>query len=98
MAKLAEESNAYVPPTTKNIAELNSVSVGVEVQTKESTKKDGEKFTYKYMEVDGKEYRVPGIVLGQLKEQLKANPNLQNFKVSKIGEGKTNTVYTVIPL
>ncbi|KKK52693.1 hypothetical protein LCGC14_3102350 [marine sediment metagenome] len=97
MAKLSEEAQTYVPPTTKNIAELHSVSVGVEVQTKESTKKDGEKFTYKYIEVGGEEYRVPGIVLGQLKEQLKANPNLQKFKVSKIGEG-IKTVYTVVPL
>ena len=97
MAKLSEEAQTYVPPTTKNIAELNSVDVGIEVQTKESTKKDGEKFTYKYIEVNGEEYRVPGIVLGQLKEQLKANPNLQNFKVSKIGEG-IKTVYTVVPL
>lgn len=98
MTTLKEEAKNYVPPTTKNISELAEVSTEIEVKTKEAVKKDGEKFTYKYVEVNGEEYRVPGIVLGQLKEQVKANSSLQKFKVSKQGEGKTGTTYTVIPL
>ena len=96
MAKLSEEALTYTPPTTKNISELGLVSVDAEV--KERTAGEGENtFTYKYIEVDGEEYRVGASVLKQLKAQLEENPKLIKFKVTKEGTGmKTN--YTVIPL
>lgn len=97
MAKLSEEAKNYVPPTTKNITELEKVSVDVDVLEKEAEKKDGEKFSYKYVLEGGDEYRVPNSVIGQLKEQLEAKPNMKEFKVTKSGEG-LKTVYTVIPL
>jgi len=97
MANLSEEANAYEPPKTKNISDLAEVNVDTEVKTKVATKKTGEEFTYKYIEVAGEEYRVANIILGQLKEQLAANPGLKKFKVSKTGEG-LKTIYTVIPL
>jgi len=97
MAKLSEEALTYVPPTTKNISELKEVDVSAEVKEKTGTKKDGDEFTYKYIEVDGVEYRVGASVLNQLKEHLTAKPDLKKFKVTKQGEG-LGTTYTVIPL
>ncbi len=96
MAKLSEEALTYTPPTTKNISELKEVLVSAEV--KERTAGEGEtSFTYKYIEVDGEEYRIGASVLKQLKAQLEENPKLNKFKVNKEGQGmKTN--YTVIPL
>ncbi len=96
MAKLSEEALTYTPPTTKNISELKEVNVAAEV--KERTAGEGEtSFTYKYIEVDGEEYRIGASILKQLKAQLEENPKLTKFKVNKEGTGmKTN--YTVIPL
>ena len=96
MTKLSEEALTYVPQTTKNITELETVSVDAEV--KERTVGEGENsFTYKYIEVEGEEYRVGASVLKQLKAHLEANPKITKVKVTKEGIG-LNTTYTVIPL
>jgi len=96
MAKLSEEALTYVPPTTKNISELDSVEVSEEV--KEKTVGEGDNaFTYKYIIRDSDEFRVGASVLKQLKVQLENNPKLTKFKVNKKGEG-LKTEYTVIPL
>lgn len=96
MAKLSEEALTYVPPTTKNISELETVSVDVEV--KERTAGEGDTaFTYKYIEVNGEEYRVGASVLKQLKAHLQANPKITKIKVNREGQGM-KTTYTVIPL
>jgi len=96
MAKLSETALAYQPPTTKNISELAEVSVNAEVQQKTAGEGDNA-FTYKYIEVDGKEYRIGASVLKQLKAHLEEKPDIKSFKVSKTGEGM-KTTYTVIPL
>lgn len=97
MTTLSEEALTYVPPTTKNISELKEVKVDMDVLEKTGTNADGEEFKYKYVEVDGEEYRVPNSVLKQIKAQLEENAKLERFKVKRDGEGK-KTVYTVIPL
>mgnify|MGYP003153580881 CR=1 FL=1 len=97
MAKLCEEAKNYVTPTTKNITELEDVSVNVDVLEKEVLRKDGTPFRYKYILVKDEEYRVPNSVIGQLKEQMEAKPDMKEFKVSKSGEG-LKTIYTVIPM
>jgi len=97
MAKLNEEASSYEAPTTKNIADLESVSVELEVADRTGKGQDGEEFKYKVVIVDGVDYRVPGSVLGSLKEILKSKPTLKTFKVSKQGQGM-NTKYFVIPL
>ena len=97
MAKLKTEAENYVPPTTKNITELDEVPVDIDVLEKEGEKKNGEKFKYKYVLVKDEEYRLPNSVIGQLKEQLKNKPDMEKFKVTKTGEA-LKTVYTVIPL
>jgi hypothetical protein len=93
MAKLIDEAKNYESKAkVNNIAELQSVSTDLEM------KEDLEaEFPYKYIVVDGKNYKVPTSVLGSLKAILEENPKLSKFKVKKTGEGM-ETRYTVIPL
>jgi len=52
MATLKEEAQAYEPTQkTKNIADLESVDVNVELLTETGKTKDGEEFSYKYAEI-----------------------------------------------
>ena len=97
MASLKEEAKAYEPQQTKNIADLDVVPTGLELSNREGEDKHGEKYKYKVITVDGEEYRVPNVVLGDIKAILEKNPNLEKFSVTKKGEG-LNTRYTVIPL
>lgn len=97
MATLKESAMVFVPQQTKNIAELNEVPLDIVLFDGEGTDDNGKTFTYKYAELNGEKYRVPGSVIGQLKTQLEANPNLSKCKVKKEGSG-LNTRYTVIPL
>lgn len=97
MAKLNEVAQNYEQPKTKVVSDLTQIPTDVEVYEKTVDKKDGDSFTYKYIEIAGEEYRVPNIVLGQLKTQMESNPDLKLFKVDKKGEG-LKTVYTVIPM
>lgn len=94
---LRESAKDYVPQTTKNIAELQVVSADLVLFDGEGTDKEGKPFAYKYIEVDGEEYRVPGKVIGDLKAILEKKPTLKTFSVTKKGEG-LKTQYTVIPL
>lgn len=92
MASLKEEAQNFKAPKLKNIAELNAISVDMEVQEE----KDCE-FPYKFIMVDGERYKIANSVLADMKEILSASPNIKSFKVIKKGEGiKTN--YTLIPL
>lgn len=97
MATLKEAAQGYIPPQTKNIADLDKFSVDLEIKDGAGTDKDGEPFNYKYVEVNGEQYRVPGKVLGDVKKILEANPTTKFFKVAKTGSGLA-TQYTVIQL
>ena len=97
MAKLFEEAKAYEPPKTRNIADLKVVDVNLELEDREGTDENKQKFKYKVVIIDNEEYRVPGSVLGSLKAIMEKNPNLKQFSVSKQGSGM-NTRYTVIPM
>ena len=96
-ATIKEAAEAYEAPQTKNIAELDEVSIDFELVDCEGKDKDGKTFKYKAINVNGENYRVPGIVLGDLKVILAAKPDLKKFKVSRKGEG-LKTQYTVIQL
>jgi len=96
MATLKEEAMAYEPKHTGNVADLDFFSINIEMKDGEGTKKDGTKFNYKYIEVEGKEYRIPYKVIGSIKALLQKMPTLQNVSVLKQGEGM-NTEYNVIP-
>lgn len=97
MATLKDEAMDYIPLKTKNIADLPEVAVDLEVYEATGVDRDGKSFTYKYVELNGEEYRVPAVVLRDLKTMLEENPGFNKFKVKKTGEG-VKTRYTVIPI
>lgn len=97
MTNIKEAAQSYEPKKTLTIDELEKVSVDIEIKEVTKQDSDGEDFTYSYIEVEDKEYRVPNSVLEQLKTQIESNPDLKNFKVDKKGEG-FKTIYTVVPL
>lgn len=95
MKSMREEALEYVSPETRNVADLDSVDVSLEIKEKTALDSKGEEFKYKYVEVEGEEYRVPVSVLKQLKTLLEEKPDIQRVKVKKTGEG-LNTAYMVI--
>lgn len=97
MAKLGDEAMAYEPKQTKNIADLEIVSLMQEVEDREGTDKQGKKFNYKVIVIANEEYRVPNSVLGDIKSLKEAKPNLKSVRVIKKGVG-LSTEYTVIPM
>lgn len=97
MAKLKDEALGYEPPQTKNIADLDVVPVDVDIVDREGIDKEGKKFSYKAVVVDEVEYRIPNVVIGDLKAILEKNPNLSKFSVTKKGQS-LQTRYTVIPI
>lgn len=97
MSSIKESAKGFIPKSTKNIAELQSVSVDLAVFEGKGKNKNNEEFTYNYIEVDGEEYRVPDKVLKDLKAILEKKPTLKTFSVTKQGTG-LNTSYTVVPL
>ena len=97
MPNLKDTANSYIPPTTRNISELDNVFVNIEVRNKIVHEGEHDQFSYDYITVDEEDYRVPKTVIAQLKVQLEANPDLKLFSVSRTGEGM-KTAYTVIPI
>jgi len=97
MTTLKESAKAYVPQSTKNIAELEVVPLDAVISEKSGTNKEGQPYNYFVATVGGEEYRVPSSVLSDLKTILTAKPNLKAVKVMKKGQGM-NTSYTVITL
>ena len=97
METLMNESLNYKPPKSLNIADLEAVSLNNVIEDREKKDSEGKLFKYKVILVDGEEYRVPGPVLGAIKEILQEKPDLKTVKVKKKGEG-INTKYTVVQL
>ena len=102
MVKISEYAKEYVPTaSTKNIAELQSVSTDLELVDDEfEFTKNGETkiVKQKVVVINGEQYRVPVTVIQQLKVLLEDNPELKKFKVKKSGTTKDDTRYMVIPL
>jgi len=97
MTSLRESAKAFVPQQTKNIAELEAVSLDVPITEKSGTNKEGQPFSFLVATVLGEEYRVPSSVLADIKAIMTAKPSLKTVKVIKKGTGM-NTQYTVVPL
>lgn len=93
---IKETAQNYEPPTTLNIADLEKIPIDIELKDGEGKDKEGEVFKYKYAEIDGKQYRVAGSILGGIKAILEKMPDLKFVQVIKQGSGM-NTRYTVIP-
>ena len=96
MATLREEAQAYEPPQTLNIADLEKIPIDLELKDGAGKDKEGKEFKYKYAVVDEKQYRVAGSILGGIKAILEKMPQLQFVQVIKQGQGM-NTRYQVIP-
>ena len=103
MTTLRESAKAYEPPQTRNVTELEALSLDVPIVLRKGKKKatsenpQGEEYEYHVAVVLGEDYRVPDSVLNQIKTIMESKPNLKTVKVVKKGSG-LNTVYTVIPL
>jgi len=97
MTNLRETAKAYEPQKTKNIADLDAVSLDVVIEERKAKDKDGKEFSFHVALVTGEEYRVPSSVLNDIKSIIQAKPSLKTVKVIKKGAGM-NTSYMVIPL
>lgn len=97
MATIKEEAKAYEPKKSKNITDLEVVSIHQEIKTEVRKNMNDEEYKISFIVVNGEEYRVPLSVLDQLKKLIENKPNIEAFKVIKEGEGK-NTKYQVIDL
>lgn len=96
MATLREAAQAYEPPQTLNIADLDKIPIDIDLKDGSGTRSDGEEFTYKYAEIDGRQYRVAGSIIGGIKAILQKMPSIKHVSVVKQGQGM-NTRYTVVP-
>ncbi len=94
MASIIESAREYEPKQTLNIADLNSVDVNLNLEDRTGKDNNGDEFKYKVTNVEGKEYRVPAMVLEKLKEALKIKPDIKRIKVNRSGSG-LNTRYSV---
>ena len=95
MTSIKQEAEAYEPTTTRNISELESVSVDIEVYDKTFKQGTPEEFSVKLALIEGEEYRIPLTVLRDLKAILESKPDMKTFRVNKSGQGM-GTTYTVI--
>ena len=97
MDNLKQTAQAYEPKKTKNIADLEAVSLDVPMSKTSGTDKDGKTFEFYVANVAGEEYRVPSSVLEEIQTLLENKPNCKTIKVVKKGTGM-NTTYTVVQL
>jgi len=97
MPSIKESAQNYVPAPSLTIADLEAVSVEQEIVSKTYKEGTDDAYTNNVIVWDGKDYRVPDIVLKDLKVMIAEKPEMKTFKVKKEGTGlKTN--YTIIPL
>ena len=96
MTTLREAAQAYEPPQTLNIADLDRIPMDLELKDGVGKDKEGQEFKYKFTELEGKQYRVAGSILGGIKAILQKMPGLKFVQVIKQGQGM-NTRYQVIP-
>lgn len=102
MGNLKSESQAYEPKKTLNIADLDKVDITWQIEDRSgtTTKKNREgvdyeeTYYYKVMIVNSIEYRVPNVVLEEIKKMLKLKPTISFINVDRTGSG-VNTKYEV---
>lgn len=87
MTSLKEAATEYQPKQTNNISELESVPIDALIEDGSGTDQAGKEFFYKFIRVDGREYRIPNIVIEQIQTILKLKPDVKAVKVKKAGAG-----------
>lgn len=98
MAQIGQVADEYISQKTKNIADLEAVSVNQELITKKFKEGTADEFEIDVITVDEEDYRVPASVLKQLKILRKEKQEMTTFKVKKAGTTQHDTTYQVIPL
>ena len=97
MQSLREAAQAYEPKKTKNIADLEAVSLNVKISKTSGQDKDGKTFEYYVANVAGEDYRVPSSVLEEIQTLMENKPDVKTIRVVKKGTGM-NTTYSVIQI
>lgn len=97
MVSIRESAKAFVPKTTKNVADLEKVDLEWPVEHRKANDKDGKEFEYDVVVKDGEDYRIPASVLNAIKTITENKPQQKTVRVIKKGTGM-NTEYTVIQL
>lgn len=97
MGNLRETSKAYEPKKTKNIADLEAVSLDVQINKTSGVDQEGKTFEFHVANIAGEDYRVPSSVLEAIQTLLESKPEVKTIKVVKKGTGM-NTSYSVIEL
>ncbi len=87
MATIKETALDYQPQQTMNIADLDKVSVDCQVYEKVKADGEGKDYSYKCVELNGIEYRMPNTVLEEIQKILKIKPDVKFVNVTKTGEG-----------
>jgi len=98
MVSIKEEAIAFEQKQTHNIADLPEVPLDLQLEDREGTDSEsGKPFQYKVALLNNEEYRVPGVVISNIKSIIETRPNTSKVKVKKEGVG-LKTRYTVIAL
>ena len=80
--------------TMGNVTDLAELPTDVEVFEQSGTTKEGRAFTYNYIELNGKKYRIPASVLSSIG---RLDDSVKSIKVTSTGIGM-ETRYNVQPL
>jgi len=94
MTSLIDSAKAYEPKQTLNVADLSEVDVNLQLEARTGTDSDGKPFDYNVIVKDGKEYRVPNMVLEKIKEATRIKPDIKKVKAIRHGSG-LNTRYSI---
>ena len=94
---LLDEINAYEPNHILNIADVEFFDLSEMIETQTFNKGETDEYKSKILYREDKKYRIPFLVLGQIKKLREVKPNLTRFQVIKSGSGKEGTKYQTIP-
>lgn len=98
MVSIKEEAMAFEQKQTQNIADLPEVPLDLQLEDREGTDREtGKPFNYKVVVMNETDYRIPDVVISNIKSILETKPATTKVKVHKEGMG-LKTRYTVIPL
>jgi len=96
MTTLKDEALAYELQRTLNVAELPKIPIDTEIFEKIGEDEDGKSYSFRYITLNGQQYRIPKTVLDQVKTILKLRPEIKFVKVDRTGIGKATRYTTEI--
>lgn len=78
----------------KELSDLESIPVDIEVKTDKFTGKDGKEYPFSFIEVGGWKYTLKAKDLDKIKQIVQVRPTTKHIKFQKDGQGG----FFVIPL